>query len=297
MQRKWIAILTVIGMGLLALSFFLFGAQSNASAAAPMTLQQDGHYTTPVSVNGEGPFDFIVDTGAQRSVISRDLANRLGLSMLPGATVKATSGTGAGGISFLKTYSSPLFTRRGELMVVLPSGGVVKDGALGMDLFTSRRLELNFANSSVRNGESGPTPTGFLKIPATIVQNTFIVTDAIIDSVHAKAVIDTGARRTIANSLLRKALGFSDEDPRLTVDEPVGGGTSDTTKASKVELGGLILGNHRFVHPTIVFADLPILQSLNLDDQPAVVIGLDVLKTLRAVAIDYPRRELQLAPG
>jgi len=296
MKRRWVAYLAVLGICLGGLLFFLFGAQSNASGVAPMSLQHDGHYTTSVWVNGEGPFSFIIDTGAQRSVLSRDLADRLGLSMLTGANVKATSGSGTGGISFLKSYSSPLFRRMGEMMVILPPGGIVKDGVMGMELFTSRRLELNFADASVRTGESGPTPTGFVGLPASIVQNTFVVVDAVINGIHAKSMIDTGARRTIANASLRKALGFADGDPRLTAAEPVGGATSDKTKALKAKLSSLVLGSYRFEHPTITFAEIPVLQSLDLDDQPAIVVGVDVLKTLKAMAIDYPRAELQLAP-
>jgi len=167
---------------------------------------------------------------------------------------------------------------------------------MGMNLFTSRRLELNFAESSVRNADSGPTPHGFLAVPATIVQGSFFVTDVIIDGVKAKAMIDTGARRTFGNSLLRTALGFGDNDPRLSIAQPLGGATTDTTKAVKAQLGSLTLGGQRFEHPVLTFSDAPVLGPLGLSDGPAIVIGLDLLKSLKAVAIDYPRAELQLKP-
>lgn len=279
-----------------ALLFFPFIAKSDATATAPMQLAADGHYTTPVMVNGEGPFAFIVDTGAQRSVITSGLAAKLKLMQIPGARVKATSGVGAGGISILKSYSSALFSRFGELMVVLPEGGVVKEGVLGMDLFSSRRLELNFAAKMLSSANSGPTPSSFIAIPATVVQGSFIVTDVTVDGVPAKAMIDTGARRTLANSLLRTALGLRDGDPRLSAAEPVGGATADTTKAVMARLGALHLGKQRFDRPVLTFSDIPQLQSLGLSDTPAMVIGLDILGNLRAVAIDYPRQELQLKP-
>src|SRR5690349_20565118 len=38
-----------------------------------------GRITVPVRVNGEGPFDFVVDTGANRTVIAGELAAELGL--------------------------------------------------------------------------------------------------------------------------------------------------------------------------------------------------------------------------
>src|SRR5262245_8067077 len=36
--------------------------------------------TVPVTIGGEGPFRFMLDTGAQATVVSRDLADRLALN-------------------------------------------------------------------------------------------------------------------------------------------------------------------------------------------------------------------------
>lgn len=286
----------VVAALIAAAGFFVFIGHVNASAIAPMHLMDDGHYTTPVTINGRGPFNFVVDTGAQGSVIAPELSRQLGLVQIGGAHVAATSGKGAGSITILKNYSSALFSRTGAMMVVLPPGSVVKEGVLGMNLFTSRRLELSFAEGSVSSADSGPTPAGFVAVPVNIVQNSFIVTDVVIDGVKVKAMIDTGARRTIGNLLLQTALGFGNNDPRLSVAQPVGGATIDTTKAMKAQLGSLTLGGQRFEHPVLTFSDVPVLGPLGLTDGPAMVIGLDLLKSLKAVAIDYPRAELQLKP-
>jgi predicted aspartyl protease len=293
-RKRWIVGLCLAGLCAAGLLSFRLGGQSNATARAPLVLEPDGHYTTPVMIDGAGPFPFIVDTGAQRSVISRDLADRLSLKMMSGAKVIATSGTGAGGISFLKTYSSALFSRTLEMMVVLPPGGIVKDGVMGMELFRSRRLEMDFGDGTVSSAASQPTPQGFAAVPVSIVQGTFLVAEVIVDGVHAKAMIDTGARRTVGNVLLRKALGLA--DAALAEADPVGGATVHDTQAVKAPLGVLILGEHRFEHPVVTFSDISVLRALNLNDQPALVVGLDVLRTLKAVAIDYPRSELQVKP-
>jgi len=295
-RKRWIVGLWLAALGAAGLLFFLFGAQSNATAGAPLMLEPDGRYTTPVMIDGEGPFPFIVDTGAQRSVISRDLTDRLALTMVPGAYVKATSGNGGGGITFLKTYSSALFGRTAAMMVVLPPGGIVRHGVMGMELFGSRRLEMNFADGTVSSAASQPTPRGFAAVPVSIVQGTFLVAEVTVDGVHAKALIDTGARRTLGNVLLRKALGFSHDDARLADAQPVGGATLHSTQAMQAPLGVLILGEHRFEHPVVTFSDISVLRALELSDQPALVIGLDLLRTLKAVAIDYPRSELQVKP-
>jgi len=56
-----------------------------AGAAQPLIL-------VPTSVNGRGPFDFILDTGAGTSLVSLDLARQQGIP-----TEQMKEGTGAGG--------------------------------------------------------------------------------------------------------------------------------------------------------------------------------------------------------
>ncbi len=67
-------------------------------AAAPevshstFVLEMDGGITLPVRVNGLGPLRFRLDTGASRSVLSDDLADRLGLGQTGQSTVVVTHG-------------------------------------------------------------------------------------------------------------------------------------------------------------------------------------------------------------
>ena len=58
-------------------------AAPDASAAEPQVLDlatdAAARMTVPVNIQGKGPFNFIVDTGSERTVIAKDLAQRLGL--------------------------------------------------------------------------------------------------------------------------------------------------------------------------------------------------------------------------
>ena len=49
--------------------------------------------TVPVMINGQGPFDFVVDTGADRTVISEELAKQLNLPQTGTATLHAMGGS------------------------------------------------------------------------------------------------------------------------------------------------------------------------------------------------------------
>ncbi|MBL7537670.1 aspartyl protease family protein, partial [Escherichia coli] len=52
----------------------------------------DKRLTVPVAVGNNGPYNFIIDTGAERTVVSRELAGSLRLG--PSAPVVVTSMSG-----------------------------------------------------------------------------------------------------------------------------------------------------------------------------------------------------------
>ena len=65
-------------------------AEEEASPeAVPLALEEiDSRLTVPVAVGSRGPYNFIIDTGAERSVIARELARSLRLE--PGKPVSMT---------------------------------------------------------------------------------------------------------------------------------------------------------------------------------------------------------------
>jgi hypothetical protein len=68
-------------------------APSGPVADLPLVLEQ-GRITVMVGINGQGPFKFILDTGAEGHVISAALASKLGLKVLGTDTVSSPGGKG-----------------------------------------------------------------------------------------------------------------------------------------------------------------------------------------------------------
>lgn len=264
------------------------------TGSALLTRDPQGWFTIPVTLNGEGPFPFIVDTGAQRTVISPAVADRLGLSSIPGVEVQGASGNGAGRMAVLQRYKSGLFDRRFELAPVMPAGGAVMTGVVGMSPFVSGRLEMDLANLRVSAGPSTEPPVGFVTVPIRIVQDTFAIADITVDGVPAKAMVDTGSLRSTANPQLQEALGLKANDPRLLPDRPLGGATTDKVAAVKAVLHRISIGPIVFSDPEVRFANAPVFARLGLDNGPAIILGLDQLSKLKALAIDYPHSQLEL---
>lgn len=258
-------------------------------------IDDGGRYTTAVTLNRTGPFVFIVDTGAQASVMLGRTASRLKLRPAGNVRVVGASGNESTEIVSVDEYRSGVFVRTNEQMALIPNIPVSNaDGVLGMNVFTSGRIEFGFAKRTLTVGPSAPAPAGFVVQHGEVRQGTFLVVDVMVDGVHAKAMIDTGGRRTVGNPQLQAALGFKPGDARLLVDEPVHGATTQQTAAWKTALGSITIGNAAFTTPTVTFADLSVFHALDLDEGPALIIGIDQFSRLQTMAIDYPREELQL---
>src|SRR4051794_27971810 len=77
-----------------------------AAEPAPDVLtigERTDRMTVPVTIGPHGPFPFIIDTGAERSVVSRELAGYL--KLLPGTDVKLFDFTGAAQVATVKVPS------------------------------------------------------------------------------------------------------------------------------------------------------------------------------------------------
>jgi predicted aspartyl protease len=62
--------------------------------AVPTRIDRIGRIVVPVMINGQGPFRFIVDTGASHSTVSPQLAARLGLTPTTEAAIQMNGITG-----------------------------------------------------------------------------------------------------------------------------------------------------------------------------------------------------------
>ena len=62
-------------------------------ATLPTGMDAASRMTVPVMVNGKGPFNFVIDTGADRTVVSRELAERLALPQGGTARLHAMGGS------------------------------------------------------------------------------------------------------------------------------------------------------------------------------------------------------------
>src|SRR3569832_2283443 len=71
-------------------------AAAGRAPSVPLDIAQHGGIRVAVQVNGAGPFAFIVDTGAARSIVSDDLAREIAAPVVARSEVMTIGGSEMG---------------------------------------------------------------------------------------------------------------------------------------------------------------------------------------------------------
>src|SRR6188768_1060104 len=179
--------------------------------AAPTRLDRIGRVMTPVMVNGKGPFRFVIDTGASRSTLAPHLAKSLGLTQ-PGRNVMLNGVTGAAEVSTVVVNSLEIGALKFEnqhLPVIFTSIMGNADGILGVAGFDDQRIDVDFKRDRVTVLESNGRRPDYSMVTARATRNLnglMIVEVRVGRRIRAKAVIDTGAERSLGNLALQSAM-------------------------------------------------------------------------------------------
>nr|WP_295666202.1 retroviral-like aspartic protease family protein [Sphingomonas sp.] len=252
--------------------------------------------TLPVTISGAGPYQFIVDTGSQRSVISRELAHLLKLQ--PGRIVKMTTmtGTSSAATVIIPMISVGAFGGSRIEAPALEAANLGAPGLLGIDTLQDRALSIDFdqrrmtvmpATRRTRTERAGPDE---IIVHAKSMFGQLVVTDAYYGDVRVRVILDTGSSVTMGNLALKKRVRHGKMQPVGLMSVTGGMLQADYTQISQVKLGGI-----GFDNLPIAFADAAPFAHFGLEKKPALLLGMDALRMFRRVYIDFPNHELRLA--
>jgi predicted aspartyl protease len=243
----------------------------------------------PVTLNGQGPFNFLVDTGANRSCISQTLAERLKIEAGAPVSVRTVVGARMRSSVLVDRLQLGAKTQRRVRAPVLPMKGVDGDGVLGVDWLKNRRLVLDFNGRGLEiTAPMTETPSdNRVIVPARRRSGQLTMVDADVSGRRISAMIDSGSQLSIGNSALREALPAhsADKAERIQlatlVGEPFAG---DLLYLPFLRLGGLTLGN-----VPVVFCESQIFSLWQLQKTPTIILGMDLLSQFTSVALDFGR--------
>lgn len=273
---------------------------SEALYAAPSRVDRAGRVLAAVTIDGRGPYRFILDTGANTSAVARRLVEAVGLQIDPEALIQVNGVTGSAMLPAVRIgtlRAGDIELRNVRLPVLADHVFAGADGILGVEGLQAARIDVDFARDRVVITGSGRAraSSGSLIVPVRLEKNGLLMASGRVGRVPVQVIIDTGAERTLGNAPLRDAIEHRVSHWNRS-ETSVIGVTDDVSTATSFVAPDISIGKVRLRNLTVAFDDLHVFDIWGLAGEPAMLVGMDLLGTMRQFVVDYPRRELQLKP-
>ena len=261
--------------------------------------------TVMVKVAGQGPYSFLVDTGSERTAISRQLAVQLKLGSGVPARVHSVLGS-----ETVATVNIPQLGVGNRMLSVIDAPTfeaqhIGAEGILGIDSLHAQRIIFDFKAQEMRIAPSSFEYLGRLENETIVVRarsrkGRLVLTSVTLDGIKLDAIIDTGSQVSVGNlPLMRQLRRVSlDRVKRSKVQD--GDGTAVmqavTGQVRNVELARfqrLDLGGVEIKDVTLAFASAQIFKELGYAKRPAILLGIDAMRSFDKVSIDFARKRVR----
>jgi predicted aspartyl protease len=269
-------------------------ARINAATDAASHLMVDVH------INGHGPYHFVVDTGADHTILASEVAAELGLSggekvMLKGVVRAVLTETVS-----IRTMTFGSITKRHLMVPTLSRSLLDADGYLGLDFLDGHRVTFDFQKHLLQVSEprarfsANWMRENEARVRASGSSGHLQALDCMVDGISATAFIDSGAEVTAANEPLLAALSRRNPDFHETgsirlIDITGGEILGKVAMVKKIRLTAALIFNDC----PLVIADFLVFDVWGLRQRPALLIGMNLLRQFERVSIDYGLQELR----
>lgn len=268
------------------------GQQSSETEVVGLQRDAMGRMTVPVRIAERGPYDFLIDTGSQNTVISTELAARLTLPA--GKRARLVGVAGSTMVDTVELDQLDLGKRSfyGLLAPLLDGRNIGADGILGLDSLQGQRVVIDFEKRlmAIDDAKRPGANRGFdIVVTARRRSGQLIMTDAQLDGIWTDVVIDTGAENTIGNRALQRAL----ERRHRKIDQFMLGSVTGQEIVADIGQGARLNVQDIDINNVMVaFADSPAFGALGLEQRPAILLGMRELRVFKRVAIDFATRRI-----
>jgi hypothetical protein len=250
--------------------------------------------TVAVHVNGRGPYQFIVDSGADTSVVGMRIARDLQLPLgTPAILNGMTSRNVVDRVKVDQLTLGPSTLTNLELPA-LREVDVGGDGIVGIDALVHQRLMMDFEKRLIKVEDARKPVRASpdeIVITAKRQHGQLILTEVRAADLPLDAVVDTGTQITIGNLALRDKLLRKRRAKISTVS--VIGVTGVAVNLDIARIGELQLGPVVLRDVPIAFADVPPFKMFGLSDEPALLLGTDILENFRRISLDFRARKVR----
>jgi len=277
--------------------------KDGALAVIPHQTSDSGHIVVKTMLNGKGPFDFALDTGASISVVFEGSLREASIEPTTGETVRVQGMTGSGSypvisLARLQVGSEVWSPAR---LALLPGTTEITnqmDGILGVDFMSRYAVSYSQQDGVIRlyprelvreRSYAGWHSIPLYELRIADGNVTAFAFDIFIGGERIPTMFDLGANVNLMNRRAARSFGIRPRQSRKGTG--VSGAFGATIVATELFVWRPKIGEINWQRSSFLIADFPIFQALNLDKRPAAVAGASLLED-RDFIIDFAGRRL-----
>ena len=216
----------------------------SAAAPTPFTLGAQGGILVPVTVNGSGPFQMLLDTGANHSSISEELGRMLNAPAVARGVVATPAGDREALVLRLERLEIGPIDRAATAAAVpasnLKAAGDVA-GVIGQDLLANLRYTIDYEDRLIRWGDRADSDDDLAVLPLAFNDGLPVVELRQAGSM-LRLVADSGAGGLVLFDGGARSLPAMTPDGGLVRVDSFHG----TTMARSVRIGRFLVGRSTF---------------------------------------------------
>jgi hypothetical protein len=249
-----------------------------------------------LKIDGKGPYEFAIDTGATQTVLSEKLATEIGLPQITSTVVYGIGGAGRVetklykvkelSIGDVKVNNVPVGTFNDPLISQLA------DGILGSAIFSDFIITVNYPAGQLELSRKRPPATaGSETMPVWYFSNLLLM-PLDVNGKRGNFIVDTGAVTTVMSHSMAAQLGVNENTPGAKVDLGIAGVGGFEGVVLKVPNVTFKTPRNSEAFPQVVSIDLKQISKM-IGTEVAGVVGYDFFSDYK-VGLDYYAAEVML---
>src|SRR5712691_7766655 len=252
---------------------------------------------TEVMINGHGPYNFAIDTGATQTVISEKLVAQMGLQPITSTVVYGIGGAGKVdtklygvkelAVGDVKVKNIPVGTFNDPVVSQLA------DGILGTAALSDFIITVNYPSNQLEiSRKRSPASAGTEVLPAWYFSNLLLI-PLNVNGKQGNFIVDTGAVTTVLSHSMAAQLGINLNTPGAKIDLGIAGVGGFEGTVLKVPNVIFKTTKNTESFPQVVAIDLKQISKM-IGTEVAGVAGYDFFSDYK-VTLDYYGAEVRLA--
>lgn len=257
--------------------------------------------TLPVFIGDAGPFAFVIDTGAERSVIARELAQRLNLASAGQARVIGIAESVTADMFRIDRLALQSINMGSQIVPAFAFQDLGAAGLIGIDGLEGHMVRFDFARQRIDIREAPVTrrpqrdpemDRDAIVVTARRRAGRLILSDAQLGGQRIDIIVDTGAQTSIGNRALQALVRRERAQRGRLIDGEVMSVTGGTLTVNMGIIERMRVGGVDFTNLPVAYADSPAFEILGLSRRPAILLGMDALTLFERVAVDFSNRRV-----